>query len=264
MTAADITEALRKKHAGDVFVRQCKTGPTWFSNGTLGIIDVVAIKKTWTELIVIGYEIKVSRSDFLNDDKCRRYLDFTTDLYFACPWKLIQPEEVPPECGLVWVAQTGTRVVTKKKAPRREIDADSFSMLARYILHSRVVVTDDERETKTDRIKHYERIVEAAKRGKKTASELARYANGALEKENLRLREELWRAQNRANDLERELKRQQALASEEGNLARLFCELKENMLRLQGTRFCTPARLQQYLLKALAVSVVLGGDEDDE
>lgn len=42
--------------------------------------------------------------------------------YFVCPNGIIQPDELPPDIGLKWVAKTGTRLFTKRKAQRREIE----------------------------------------------------------------------------------------------------------------------------------------------
>ena len=59
-------------------------------------------------------EIKVSRSDFKADFKKRKHLylskqlNITTDripnyFWYACPWGLIMPEEVPAYAGLIWI-----------------------------------------------------------------------------------------------------------------------------------------------------------------
>jgi hypothetical protein len=55
----------------------------------------------------IAIEIKVSRSDFLNEikhpTKRRRALLLSNEFYFATPPGLVKIEELPPECGLVEV-----------------------------------------------------------------------------------------------------------------------------------------------------------------
>ena len=72
MRASDLLALLAKKHSADVFVPECKTGGTWA--GTHLRLDAWAMRRSWTHPTVWGYEIKVSRSDFLSDDKWVGYL----------------------------------------------------------------------------------------------------------------------------------------------------------------------------------------------
>lgn len=53
--------------------------------------------------MVRGYEIKVSRADFLQDKKWKSYAEFCNLLYMVCPEGLIQPEEIESPYGLIWV-----------------------------------------------------------------------------------------------------------------------------------------------------------------
>jgi len=48
-----------------------------------------------------GYEIKVSREDFLQDKKWESYLKFCTWFYFVAPVGIIKPEELPDGIGLI-------------------------------------------------------------------------------------------------------------------------------------------------------------------
>jgi hypothetical protein len=97
---------------------QLPLGSVWFHQP--GIVDVLAILKSWTNTSVRIYEVKVSRSDFLadvNKGKYERYLDCCTQFYFAAPSGLIQKTELPKGCGLItrsddrgWhVAKAGSR-----------------------------------------------------------------------------------------------------------------------------------------------------------
>ncbi len=52
-----------------------------------------------------GYEVKISRSDFVADDKWQEYLPFCNKFYFVCPPDLIKLSELPPETGLIYVEQ---------------------------------------------------------------------------------------------------------------------------------------------------------------
>lgn len=67
---------------------------------------------------VRGFEVKVSRSDFLSDEKWQLYTAFTSDLSIACPAGLIQPEEVPDPFGLLWCT---------KEPGQRRYDGQTFT-----------------------------------------------------------------------------------------------------------------------------------------
>lgn len=77
---------------------------------------------------VIGYEIKVSRQDFIRDvknflHKQQDALDMCENLYYIVPSKLVDPGEVPEGTGLCWVNKAGG-IVVKKVAPRRKLTYD--------------------------------------------------------------------------------------------------------------------------------------------
>lgn len=68
--AHEIKHALARKHerTQDFFLTEVKNGSTYFSN-ELYIMDGLAIKKSWVNPMITGYEIKVSRNDFLQEKK---------------------------------------------------------------------------------------------------------------------------------------------------------------------------------------------------
>lgn len=102
MKASFIKQVLAKKHSKDFFLCEVKTGPSWYTSG-LGIIDAWAMKKSWANEKVTGYEIKVSRSDFVKDEKWTNYLPFCNEFYFICPKDLIKRDEVGGLiCGLTY------------------------------------------------------------------------------------------------------------------------------------------------------------------
>ena len=138
MTANDIQKLLKQKHAKDVYVPECKNGPTWF--GTHLRLDGWAMRKSWTNPLVIGYEIKVSRSDFMQDDKYLAYRQYCDELYIVAPKGILFLEELPPDVGYMCPSSTGTRLYKKRKAVRREEPLPEE--LYRYILMSRVQIRD--------------------------------------------------------------------------------------------------------------------------
>lgn len=73
----------------------------------------------------VAYEIKVSRSDYLNEiknsDKRRQALELSNRFYFITPQGLLNKDEIPNECGLMEV-DVDSNIKTIKKAPHRETD----------------------------------------------------------------------------------------------------------------------------------------------
>lgn len=139
ITSNDILKLLSEKHSEDVFVPECKNGSTWFSNHLR--LDAWVMNRSWTKLKFTGYEVKVSRSDFLHDDKHQEYMKLCNEFYFVAPKGIINVDEIPVESGLLEIASTGTRLFTKKKAPFRSIDFPSD--LFTYILMCRVRIKKD-------------------------------------------------------------------------------------------------------------------------
>lgn len=72
VTSTDIKLALKEFHNGkpSYFITECKTCSTYFPDPQwLLKFDGLAITKSYTKPNIIGYEIKVSRNDFLQDNK---------------------------------------------------------------------------------------------------------------------------------------------------------------------------------------------------
>ena len=135
MTADDIIKLLAEKHKDDVFIDQCKTGP---SQSGLSIFDAWAMVKSWAHPCAYGYEVKISRNDFLRDNKWAAYLNYCNQMYFVCPTDLIKPEELPSEVGLLWVSKNGTRLFCKRKAAHRDIVIPNE--IYQYILMARAKI----------------------------------------------------------------------------------------------------------------------------
>lgn len=86
ITSTDIKLALRDTHdnRNTYFVTECKTCSTYFPDPQgLLIFDGLAITKSYTKPCIIGYEIKVSRSDFLGDNKWHLYLQYCNEFFFV-------------------------------------------------------------------------------------------------------------------------------------------------------------------------------------
>ena len=112
-----ITKALQAKHdhLGDIFAAQVKLG----SAGSK-IMDAVAIKRTWSPVTIIAYEIKVSRQDFLSDQKHPVYMDNCNLFYFVTLKDIVKEGEIPEGAGhMIYSPETG-KFRTVKKAPYRK------------------------------------------------------------------------------------------------------------------------------------------------
>ncbi len=136
--ACDIMRLLTDRHSKDLCIPECKTGPTIYASACPRL-DLVAIPRSWAHPYVYGYEIKVSRGDFIQDTKWTSYLDYCTDFYFVATPGVIDKSEVSPEAGLLVTSKNGKRLFTVKKAPTRdvEIPRDLFW----YILICRSMIT---------------------------------------------------------------------------------------------------------------------------
>lgn len=133
--ADEIKHALSKRHCDDFFITEVKTGSTWFTEGMLKF-DAYAIKKSWTNPCLYGYEIKVSRNDFLQDNKWPGYLPYCNRFSFVCPTGLIKPEELPDEVGLVYYNSEKKTLYTKRAARHRIIEYPNDLFL--YIIMNRL------------------------------------------------------------------------------------------------------------------------------
>lgn len=119
MRAYRIVELLATRHRKDIFVSECCAGP--MGRGVLRM-DALALKRSWTSPLVWGYEVKVTRADFLKDTKWTGYLAFCNAFSFVAPAGVIDAAELPPEAGLIVPSKNLTRLYTKKKAPERQVE----------------------------------------------------------------------------------------------------------------------------------------------
>ncbi len=157
MIYSDLMSLLAQRHSKDVFVPECKDGQSW--GRTHRRLDAWAMRRSYSRFRLDGYEIKMSRADFLKDDKYTAYLPSCNCLWFVAPPKIIDPKELPDEVGLIVVASTGTRLYTKKKAPIRTIDPPVA--LYEYLLMSRTKIVSNggavvvDREARLEAFREY-------------------------------------------------------------------------------------------------------------
>ncbi len=120
---------LESRHAGDIYTSEALIG-----SGGSQRFDFWAMEPTWTKTHCTGYEVKVSRRDFVQDKKWRIYLDYCSEFYFVCPHGLISPDELPKEAGLIYCPKEGGHLYTKKKAPQRGIKDENLNIMLRHVL----------------------------------------------------------------------------------------------------------------------------------
>lgn len=186
ITSTDIKLALRDMHLGrnTYFLTECKTCSTYFPDPQgLLIFDGLAITKSYTKPCIVGYEIKVSRSDFLGDNKWHLYLQYCNEFFFVVPKGLIRKDELPEGVGLIYYDPEAKKVLnTVKKALYREID-DPVGVY-KYIIYSRleeerIPFYEDRADYARDYLedKAYKKII-----GDKLGSKLAKDLQDALDR----------------------------------------------------------------------------------
>lgn len=114
MTARDLINMLEKRHAKDVILTEIAI------DGGRRRMDAWAMIPSWSGGLSIGYEVKVSRSDFINDQKMQDYLPYCRQAYLVTPsLDIARIDELPEGYGLI--VASGSRLLTKAKAPVRDV-----------------------------------------------------------------------------------------------------------------------------------------------
>ena len=75
---------------------------------------IINIHHRW----IRGFEIKVNRNDFHNDEKWMFYAEFCSSLSIVCPEGLIQPEEIRAPFGLLWIKENKDDCYWWRKKPK--------------------------------------------------------------------------------------------------------------------------------------------------
>lgn len=135
MNAKQIIALLEARHHKDVFIPECKDGPTVGSSHSR--LDGWAMRRSWVNPCFWGYEVKVSRSDFLGDNKWQNYLSTCNQFYFVAPRGLIDRREIPEQAGLLEVASTGSMLRTIRKAPHRELSDPPVDVMIYALMRAR-------------------------------------------------------------------------------------------------------------------------------
>lgn len=189
--AKELVDLLASRHSKDVFIPECKDGPTHYTSHVR--MDAWAMNKSWAHPVVSAYEVKVSRADFLKDNKWPAYLPLCNQFYFVAPVGLIDVSELPAEAGLLTASGKGdgARLLTKKKAPHRDITIPEE--VYRYILMCRVTTAPENEFNRMDNAEYWRQWLrekgEKQKLGRRVSQRIAQRAS-EIEAENYRLKRE--------------------------------------------------------------------------
>lgn len=137
MSAAHILNSLAKIHEQDVFVPECKDGSSWGGHFRL---DAWTMNKSWSNLRFTGYEIKVNRRDYKQDDKWQAYLPLCNQFFFVCPNRMLEPSEIPEGVGLKYCHPSG-HITVAKKAGFRECNPPQELFAYLLMCRTRIVST---------------------------------------------------------------------------------------------------------------------------
>jgi hypothetical protein len=111
LTAADIHAALKQRFHWPstewALIEELRTG-SGYRSGSENYIDAFVVNCfPSTGLKRIAYEVKISRSDFTRELrqplKRKVALLYSNQFFFAAPFGIIKPEDLPPEAGLIEV-----------------------------------------------------------------------------------------------------------------------------------------------------------------
>lgn len=104
-----------------------------------GQADVITIKHSYNRFNLDIYEVKVTRSDFLQDVRKRKYekyLPHCNRLYFAVKSGICKKEEIPDGIGLIVRGENGWSTI--KTAKKRDVVFEQQMMLSLLFFNGRI------------------------------------------------------------------------------------------------------------------------------
>lgn len=161
ITSYDIKRALAARHSQDLYFTEVKSGTSMAPNSR---IDALAIRPSYAHYLITGYEIKVSRADFIGDTKWPAYLNMCHQLYFCTsPGVVNDVSEIPDTCGLIEYRGTSSRPFKiVKKAPIRMIDPpeEMYKYLLFKYTDMRKPICRVDDLSRADRMEAYKKYIE--------------------------------------------------------------------------------------------------------
>jgi len=114
-------------------------GSKYLSWGEVSQADVVTVNPSYNKFSLDIYEVKVTRSDFLQEIKKKKYeasLPHCNRFYFAVLSGVCTPDEIPKEIGLIVRGENGWATV--KRAKKRDIEFSQHTLLSLIFFNGRV------------------------------------------------------------------------------------------------------------------------------
>ena len=164
MTSHEILRLLRTKHKDDVWSEELPIAP-----GNRLRLDGWAMAVSHSKPCVTGYEIKVTRQDFLGDRKMHLYLPACNQAYLVTPKDLVSPEELPEGFGLMYVTAQGKALRTLRKAPYRQEGLDLEAVYKQALFR-----LSHPEKSKEDRVEEYRRYIRELEDRKNVGRTLSR------------------------------------------------------------------------------------------
>lgn len=113
----DVIESLECRSGRSILLREFPLAPEGRGHSKYRIDGLLVRTQSGRRDEFTAYEVKISRKDFLSEladpYKRERAMALSHRFYFAVPYGLIEPHEVPPECGLLWLSKNGGMVIRK-------------------------------------------------------------------------------------------------------------------------------------------------------
>lgn len=115
-------------------------------------LDGVALEWSYGNMWIHGFEVKISRSDFLRDSKYTLYRKYCDTLTLVCPRKLIDRNEVPDGIGLMWY-DPKTHEVKYRRKPEYDAPGTDTSQITKKLL--KTLTQDVKFNSATNRWGHF-------------------------------------------------------------------------------------------------------------
>ncbi len=145
-TSKRITALLREMHAEDIFFAELRAGAGWGVDSERRIDAFAMSPYPSKHNVRTAYEIKISKRDFRreidNPLKRRPALLYANQFYFVAPIGVIDPGNVPIDCGLIEITNdepnrhVATKIEFTVTAPWRETDAPTWRFIASMLRRS--------------------------------------------------------------------------------------------------------------------------------
>lgn len=101
-----------------------------------GRLDFLAVRASWSHPVIEAHEVKVSRRDFVQDNKWHPYLQSCHLFWFVtAPHVVKDVSEIPEEAGWMEVSANAARLFVRKKAPRRVMSDCNEAKVYKQMLH---------------------------------------------------------------------------------------------------------------------------------